>query len=102
VQQRHQVSHGTSLPGREPVAAQRGELLQQCVRLALSVRVTDGERLGVPSRESWGDPILFGDLSFHPPDGRFPLYHWVGIHAAGEPLVVDDLQQGGERPECQS
>ena len=80
----------------EPLAAERGELVEQRVRLPLAFRVGDGDRLGVPLGEL-GVAVGVGDLALHPPDDGLPLRYRVRVDAAGEPLVVDDLQQRGER-----
>ena len=66
------------------------------MRLALGVRVGDRDRLCVSLGE-FRVAVVVGDLGLHPPDDGLALRHRVGVDAADEPQVVDDLKQRGER-----
>ena len=95
-QQRHQVG-GLAAPLRlSRLRRSVGELLEQRVDLALGLRVVDRHRRCVGVREA-RCAVGVDDVPLEPAYDGVLDRGLVRVDAAGEPLVVDDLQQRGER-----
>lgn len=95
-QERHEVGRLAPAQLLRPRAPQRGELGEQPVDLPLALRVLDRDRARLPLDEP-RRAVGVDDVAFEP--AHHGLAHSVAVRldAAGEALVVEDLQQRGER-----
>src|SRR5690606_7050514 len=94
-QQCDQVGGFASAGGGEALSAQLGELFQQVVHSPFAVRVADRDRGGLPGWEA-GGAVRVDDVPFQAAHHGLLHRRGVGSYASGEPLVGEDLQQGGE------